>query len=185
MKRFIVLLALVCFLLITGSLMASAASIPQLSWPCTSRTVILSFNQVGTFGNQCFPALWHDAGIDLGARAGDNVYAAEAGTVMVSQDSGTPWKEYIVIQHVDLSGRKYTTVYWHLAKRSVQQGASVKRGQKIAQVADMGSLTRLHFGIRNSSYTSTATLRGLPGPTPKCIYPIFPEFFVSPQNYLP
>lgn len=172
---------------------AQAASIPQLSWPCSARGINLAFDGDWPYTtiDSCKNLVWRHTGIDINASAGSDVYAAEAGTVKISKSSGSKWKDYIVLEHKDSQGNKYTTVYWHL-NRKISVNQSVTRGQKIAVVANMGGGnmgTHLHFGIYNAEYDkSPRSIRG--GlPTTKCssLYPdeIYPGKFVDPSKYLP
>ncbi|MDB5187895.1 MAG: peptidase family protein [Candidatus Kaiserbacteria bacterium] len=89
-------------------------------------------------------------GVDMGAPAGTSVMAAAAGTVIVARDSGYNggYGNYIVISHDNGS----QTLYAHLSRVSVSQGASVEQGQVIGTVGQTGWATgpHLHFEIRNS-----------------------------------
>lgn len=94
--------------------------------------------------------------------------------------------------HKDSQGNKYTTVYWYLKNRKVFTSGNTKTvtsGQKIAEVADMGSKTHLHFGVRNASYSNTSNRGGLP--TTKCSASgmtsadVWQANFVNPSDYLP
>lgn len=179
-KQLIVLGIVLTFIF---SSIAQAASIPKLGWPSSARGISLSFGGNWPFSSTCTNMQWKHTGIDIRASKGSSVYAAEKGTVKVSQSSGTSWKDFITVEHKDSKGNKYTTVYWHLKNRKVSVGNSVSRGQKIAEVADMGSNTHLHFGVRNASYSNTSNRGGLP--TGTCSgYPKFQESFVNPLNYL-
>ena len=83
-------------------------------------------------------------GIDLNGRIGTPVYAAARGKVVLSSmrwgSGGT-----LVIDH----GGGLYTLYFHLSKRRVRQGATVKRGQRIGDVGKSGRVTgpHLHFGV--------------------------------------
>lgn len=172
---------------------AQAANIPQLSWPCSARGITLYFGyDWSSYATKCTNLQWKHTGIDINASAGSDVYAAEAGTVKVSQSSNSDWKDFVTIEHKDSQGNKYTTVYWHLKNRKVFTSGNTKtvtRGQKIAEVADMGSNTHLHFGVRNASYSNTSNRGGLP--TTKCSASgmtsadVWQANFVNPLDYLP
>lgn len=173
---------------------AQAASIPKLYSPSSAYSInnlSLKFGDPWPYtSTSCTNLNWKHTGIDIKASAGSDVYAAEAGTVKVSKSTSGSWKDYITIEHKDSQGNKYTTVYWHLYDRKVSVSNSVTRGQKIAAVANMGSNTHLHFGIRNAPYTYPVSSRG--GlPTKRCYDPemtamdIWQANFVNPSDYLP
>ena len=83
-------------------------------------------------------------GMDLGGRIGTPVYATAAGKVVMSSmrwgSGGT-----LILDH---GGGLYTT-YFHLSKRRVKQGQTVKKGQRIGDVGRSGRVTgpHLHFGV--------------------------------------
>ena len=183
MKKLLIVLGTAALFLFSS--FASAASIPKLAWPTAYRTINLSFGSAWPYSSPCTYLTWKHTGIDIKAPKTSSVYAAEKGVVKVSQDSGTSWKQWITIGRTDSYGQKYTTVYWHLANRKVSVGAAVTRGQKIAEVADMGGNTHLHFGLRNASYSNNTSNRG--GlPTGTCSgFSVYPESFKNPLNYLP
>ncbi|CAM4273765.1 murein hydrolase activator EnvC family protein [Paenibacillus tarimensis] len=86
-------------------------------------------------------------GIDFSAPQGTAIYAAEAGTVIVSQS----WSGYgncIIIDH----GNGLWTLYGHIRSGGllVSKGETVKRDQKIAEVGSTGRSTgpHLHFEVR-------------------------------------
>lgn len=83
-------------------------------------------------------------GIDLRASTGTKVYAANSGTVTTSGYSSA-WGNYIIISH----GGGVTTLYAHLSKRSVSQGAKVSQGAVIGYTGNTGYSTgpHLHFEI--------------------------------------
>lgn len=89
--------------------------------------------------------------VDLGAPKGTPVYAAAAGTVIVSRVGG--WNggygNYVVISH----GNGTQTLYSHLATDSVSVGEKVSKGQKIGTVGMTGQATgyHLHFEIRGAT----------------------------------
>jgi murein DD-endopeptidase MepM/ murein hydrolase activator NlpD len=180
-KAFIVMTVLAITVFTISS--AFAASIPKLGWPSATKNVIFKFGKPWPFATSCTNITWKHTGIDIGAPNGSAVYTAEDGVVKVSQDSGTSWKEFITVEHTDSKGKKYTTDYWHLKNRKVSVGSKVKKGQKIAEVANMGDNTHLHFGVRNSSYDNTANRGALP--TVSCGgYPAYAASFVDPLDYL-
>lgn len=109
----------------------------------------------GYFGNPVPGALltqgihgWN--GVDLGAPAGTPIYAAAAGTVIVSRVGG--WNggygNYVVIRHANGT----QTLYSHLSSDGVSVGDTVSRGQRIGGVGRTGEATgnHLHFEVRGA-----------------------------------
>ncbi len=109
--------------------------------------------------------------------------AAQGGVVKVV-GADPAWKGWVTIEHQNSRGARYTTVYWHLSKVSVKAGQTVKRGQQIGTVADLGGNTHLHFGVRDAAYSNTSNRGGLPV-TACTDYPAWPESFKDPKRYLP
>ena len=92
-------------------------------------------------------------GTDIG-RVGytSSIYAAKAGTVIVSQYSSS-YGHYVVLAH----GSGNTTLYAHMSSRKVKVGDQVKQGQVIGITGSTGNSTgpHLHFGIAyNGSYVN-------------------------------
>jgi murein DD-endopeptidase MepM/ murein hydrolase activator NlpD len=86
----------------------------------------------------------HD-GIDIAARTGTPVHAAEAGRVIYASRLGG-YGNVIVVRH----GKRYETVYAHNRRFRVGKGTAVRRGDVIAEVGATGnaSAPHLHFEIR-------------------------------------
>jgi len=84
------------------------------------------------------------AGIDLGGKTGDPVYAAADGKVIESAKDRTHGN-YIVIDH----GRGIKTRYLHLSKRRVDAGEYVQKGQRIGDLGNTGRSTgpHLHYEV--------------------------------------
>jgi murein DD-endopeptidase MepM/ murein hydrolase activator NlpD len=84
-------------------------------------------------------------GIDLSARPGTPVLAAEAGRVIESGWRGD-YGHVIVVKHAG----HYSTVYAHNRANRVKKGAFVEKGDVIAEVGSTGNATgpHLHFEIR-------------------------------------
>lgn len=96
-----------------------------------------------------FGARWgrQHEGIDIAAKVGDPIYAADGGVVsFVGVESG--YGKLVKIQH----GTKYTTYYGHCKKILVKKGQKIYKGQKIALVGMTGRTTgpHLHFEIRKN-----------------------------------
>jgi murein DD-endopeptidase MepM/ murein hydrolase activator NlpD len=89
-------------------------------------------------------------GIDIAASKGSPVYAAAAGTVIISRSGG--WNggygTYVVIDHGDGT----QTLYSHLSEDNVSVGQKVSRGQHIGAVGNTGKSTgyHLHFEVRGA-----------------------------------
>jgi murein DD-endopeptidase MepM/ murein hydrolase activator NlpD len=85
-------------------------------------------------------------GIDIGARSGAPVHAAEAGRVIYAGRLGG-YGNVIVVRH---EGNRYETVYAHNRRFHVAKGARVHKGQVIAEVGATGnaSAPHLHFEVR-------------------------------------
>lgn len=109
----------------------------------------------GYFGNPVPGAIVTQAihgwnGVDLGAKGGTPVYAAAAGTVIVSRSSG--WNggygSYVVIDH----GNGTQTLYSHLSSVSVSMGSSIGKGDLVGSVGKTGEATgfHLHFEVRGA-----------------------------------
>lgn len=81
---------------------------------------------------------------------GDDILAADGGTVLIATDpTGTSWwsyGKYIVIDH----GNGYQTLYAHCSKLLVKPGQQVLKGERIALVGSTGRSTspHLHFEVR-------------------------------------
>jgi murein DD-endopeptidase MepM/ murein hydrolase activator NlpD len=84
-------------------------------------------------------------GIDLTARPGTPVLAAEAGRVIESGWRGD-YGRVVVVKHA----RNYSTLYAHNRAIRVKKGAFVEKGDVIAEVGSSGNATgpHLHFEIR-------------------------------------
>ncbi|WP_109480570.1 M23 family metallopeptidase [Paraburkholderia sp. C35] len=70
-------------------------------------------------------------GMVISARSGDPVRAAAPGRVVFAGDGGKPYGKLIVIRHDDM----LVTAYGHNRKLLVKEGANVKRGDVIAEMA--------------------------------------------------
>jgi len=142
-----------------------SSAVPQSSWPpvgqrCwrwpTSGKVVLPYSTADG-GNK---------GIDIAGSRGQAVYAAGAGKVVYVGNQLRGYGNLIMIKH----NEDYITAYAHNETQLVNNGQSVKIGQKIATMgsSDADSV-KLHFQIR---YRATAIdpIRYLPpqGSKPKC-----------------
>lgn len=84
-------------------------------------------------------------GIDIGARSGTPVRAAESGRVIYASRLGG-YGNVVVLRH----GGRYETVYAHNRRFHVAKGARVRKGDVIAEVGATGnaSAPHLHFEVR-------------------------------------
>ncbi len=88
-------------------------------------------------------------GIDIGVVTGTTVYAAMEGKVSVVSDEGSYGT------HVKIVNQDVTTIYAHCSKILVEEGDTIKKGQKIALSGNTGNTTgpHLHFEIRRQERT--------------------------------
>lgn len=89
-------------------------------------------------------------GIDLAGALGAPIRAAAAGVVIVSRQGGWGggYGNYVVISHANGT----QTLYAHLQKNLVREGASVGQGQTIGLMGNTGRSTgpHLHFEVRGA-----------------------------------
>ncbi|WJD49641.1 MULTISPECIES: amidase activator ActS [unclassified Enterobacter] len=142
-----------------------SASVPLASWPpvgqrCwrwpTNGKIILPYSSADG-GNK---------GLDIAGTRGQPVYAAGAGKVVYVGNQLRGYGNLIMIKHSE----DYITAYAHNDSLLVNNGQSVKIGQKIATMGSTDAdSVRLHFQLR---YRATAIdpARYLPpqGSPPKC-----------------
>ncbi len=85
-------------------------------------------------------------GIDIPARRGTPVLAAEGGRVIHSGRGLGAYGTVVIVKH----GGHYTTVYAHNRRNLVGKGEFVEKGQVIGEVGSTGNAsgTHLHFEIR-------------------------------------
>lgn len=85
-------------------------------------------------------------GIDIAARRGAPVLAAQDGIVAYAGNGIRGYGEMILLRH----DQGYITTYAHNASLMVEVGEVVRRGQVIARVGDSGDATQsmLHFELR-------------------------------------
>lgn len=88
----------------------------------------------------------HNDGINIAARRGAAVRAAQNGVVVYRGNELRGFGKLILIRHA----KGYMTAYGHNSKLLVKRGQKVKRGQVIARVGSTGSVAKpqLHFEIR-------------------------------------
>lgn len=86
-------------------------------------------------------------GIDLAARPGTAIRAAEAGRVIYSGNGLGAYGNVVIVKH---NGR-YASVYAHNRKNHVRKGHVVNKGDVIAELGKTGNASgpHLHFEIRH------------------------------------
>lgn len=88
-------------------------------------------------------------GMDFTAETGTEVYATGDGRVVKRQSDAWGYGNHLIVNH----GHGYTTVYAHLSRFAVSNGAKVKRGQLIGYVGSTGRSTgpHLHYEVRRNN----------------------------------
>lgn len=114
-------------------------------WPAPNNYTVTS-----PFGMRKHPILRKvkmHTGIDIGAKSGDAIVAANGGTVIIAGWQNG-YGNTVVIDH----GGGITTLYAHSSKLLVKVGKEVKAGDNIAKVGSTGLSTgpHLHFEVRKN-----------------------------------
>ncbi len=114
-----------------------ATDIKKLQWPLRGK-IVSSFSSAAKAGS--------GKGIEIAARSGSRVEAAEAGKVIYSGDGVNGYGHLIILQHEN----DLFTVYGFNQLNYVRQGDFVSKGEKIALsgVPSAGGTPRLHFEVR-------------------------------------
>jgi hypothetical protein len=117
---------------------AMEVSAGQLHWPLQHVEITSPFGQRG--------GEFHE-GIDLRARQGTPVYAAQEGTVIYAGSKIRGYGRLVVIRHF----RQLSTIYAHNSRLLVRVGQFVRQGQKIAISGNTGHSKgpHLHFEVRD------------------------------------
>jgi murein DD-endopeptidase MepM/ murein hydrolase activator NlpD len=116
-----------------------------MGWPVPG-----NYNISSEFGNRIHPILkvkkMH-TGIDIPAKEGSKVVAANSGTVIMAGWNNS-YGNVVMIDH----GGKIVTLYAHNSKLAVKEGAKVKKGDTIAYIGSTGSSTgpHCHFEVREN-----------------------------------
>ena len=120
----------------TGSDPRGRSAAPHLMWPVSGRVSSRFGMRNGA----------HHDGIDIPARMGTPVRAAEAGRVVHSDDALAGYGNMIIVKHAG----QLSTVYAHNRKNLVRLGQFVKKGEVIAEVGQTGRATtpHVHFEVR-------------------------------------
>ncbi len=113
------------------------ASALKIGWPLSGRVTSRFGMRNGA----------HHDGIDIPARAGTAIRAAESGRVIHADDNLAGYGNMIIVKHVG----RLSTVYAHNRKNKVGVGQFVEKGQIIGEVGDTGRTTtpHLHFEVRS------------------------------------
>ncbi|GAB1266356.1 peptidoglycan DD-metalloendopeptidase family protein [Aurantivibrio infirmus] len=107
----------------------------EWQWPVNG-TLLATFSGPQSLNN----------GIDIGAKKGEPVFAAAAGTVVYAGDGLRGYGNLLILKHND----NYLSAYAHNQRLTVAEGDSVKAGQKIAEIGSSGTNNdKLHFEIRH------------------------------------
>ncbi len=111
-------------------------------WPSADSYYVTSL-----YGPRLHPILgyWRNHnGVDIGASYGTNIYAADGGIVVTSEESYS-YGNYVMIAH----GNGRYTLYAHMSRRLVSVDDTVKQGDVIGLVGMTGYATgpHLHFEV--------------------------------------
>jgi murein DD-endopeptidase MepM/ murein hydrolase activator NlpD len=115
-------------------------SAQSFAWPLSGR-VISSFGPKE--GGR------HNDGINIAARRGEMVRAAENGIVIYAGNELKGFGNLLLIRHAD----RWITAYAHNDKLLVRRGDWVRRGQSVARAGSTGGIDspQLHFEIRRGT----------------------------------
>lgn len=107
---------------------------PGFGWP-TKGAVVAGFGATGSVGS----------GIDISGSSGQPVLAAAEGRVVYSGSGLIGYGQLIIVKH----NNTFLSAYGYNSALSVQQGDTVRKGQRIAQMGEgPGKRPMLHFEIR-------------------------------------
>lgn len=148
MKKVLILLIILVISFAAIPFSSALADTPVWYWPLGEYTTQKG-NSGGdlvtsTFGYRPSTGKFH-TGIDIWGAKGTAVYAAAEGTVIKAKDSGDGYGRCVIIDH----NNGYYTLYAHMSKIVVANGADIKRAEKIGEVGNTGNSAgvHLHFGI--------------------------------------
>lgn len=91
----------------------------------------------------------HNDGINIAARRGAPVKAAENGVVVYAGSELKGSGNLVLIRHEN----RWMTAYAHMDKTTIKRGQIIKRGQQIGTVGSSGSVDKpqLHFEVRRGT----------------------------------
>ncbi len=95
------------------------------------------------------PGGLHNDGINIAAREGTPIKAAENGVVVYTGNELRGYGNLLLVRH----GGSWVTAYAHASKFLVKRGDRVKQGQIIAEVGQTGNVNapQLHFELRKGT----------------------------------
>lgn len=126
-------------------------------------------------------AVWLHTGVDV--VSGIQPVMAAGDGVIEGYLVDPTFRGGVLIRHSTTEG-VLITQYWHVWLRpGFQVGTPVTRGEVFADVADMGSLTHLHFAVFKGDYEPHAWNGALP-PTGCDGFPAFPYRFIEPNAFI-
>lgn len=91
----------------------------------------------------------HNDGINIQARRGTGVKAAENGVVVYAGSGLQGYGNLVLVRHE----KRWMTAYAHMEKIQVRKGQTVSRGDTVGAVGSTGSVdeSQLHFEVRRGS----------------------------------
>lgn len=121
-----------------------------LAFPVKSDSCITQYYGNTSFAKQAYGTKFH-TGLDFRAPLGDPIFAAADGKVAVVENNDkSTWRKYqygmyIIIEH----NNNLSTLYAHLSRQVVREGATVAQGQIIGYSGNTGYSfgAHLHFGV--------------------------------------
>ena len=113
--------------------------------PAAARTVTSDFGVIRSAGGG---GSRRHQGIDISAPKGWPVFATADGVVSRVDRDRRGYGRYVVLSHAN----GYSTLYAHLSKVSVKQGARVRAGETIGAIGRTGRATgyHLHYEVRRN-----------------------------------
>jgi murein DD-endopeptidase MepM/ murein hydrolase activator NlpD len=125
-----------------AAVVPSTARVGQLLWPVKGPIL----RRFGRQKHEVFNATVFSTGIEIGAKEGTPVRAAETGKVAFL-DWLTGYGRVMIVDH----GSGFHTLYGHLQDAAVGVGSRVTRGAQLGTVGDTGSLgaASLYFEVRH------------------------------------
>jgi murein DD-endopeptidase MepM/ murein hydrolase activator NlpD len=119
---------------------AAPARDRRFAWPVTG-SVLSGFGPKG--------GGLHNDGVNIAARLGESVKAADNGIVVYAGNELKGYGNLVLIRHAD----RWVSAYAHNDKLMVKRGDWVKRGQTIARAGSSGSVEspQVHFEIRRGT----------------------------------
>lgn len=105
-------------------------SLGKLFWPTLSRRITQYFK-------------WRHAGLDIGDKLGNPIYAAESGVVEYAGWGRGGWGYTVVVNH----GNGLKTRYAHASKVLAETGQQVQKGESLALIGSTGRSTGPHLHL--------------------------------------